>query len=512
MESRSWAPADLARSTVLRLGEYGVNVIVTLLMTPFLLRELGAPSYGVWLLLLSQVSLLGVLELGMGNALLRTISASRDGRTIEEARSIAANALLVTITVSAMICSVAIVAGTRLSEVVGLPPQEREWANVLLACALVLFSCSLLSGIANAVLIGKKHFAFSSTITLLRTIVNALLTWIVVLLGYGLPAVASAAALTWSAATVARFVGARVRVRDIPLSLRYVSWTRPSWRALYGFGAWSTVIQLLGTISYDLDALIVGSIVSLSAVAAFGVALKLPTVLEQLMSVAFWAFFPYAADLHGRSEIRRLQHSVQSGTKLALTLGLLALLFFWDVGPWLLEAWVGPVEDGAVLLRLGLVINALYNGFLAVEMMLYGVEEMRRLALINIVGAFVNVPLSLTLAAAVGVSGPLYATVIAGLIMVYLMIRRAATVLEISAQGFVREVVLVPVVCIIPPVVVLAAPRLLDGRRLEVLLAAAVGAVATYIALVVSVGLNQDERTMARDGVRRLSRDVARLW
>ena len=53
-----------------------VEIFSTLLFTPFLIRTLGQAEYGIYQLVLSITAYLALLDLGVGNSVIRYITAT----------------------------------------------------------------------------------------------------------------------------------------------------------------------------------------------------------------------------------------------------------------------------------------------------------------------------------------------------------------------------------------------------------------------------------------------------
>ena len=62
-----------------------LNMLVGLLYTPYMLRMMGQSEYGLYSLVASVISYLTVLDLGMGNAIIRYTAKFRaEGKTTEQ--------------------------------------------------------------------------------------------------------------------------------------------------------------------------------------------------------------------------------------------------------------------------------------------------------------------------------------------------------------------------------------------------------------------------------------------
>ena len=58
---------------------YAVNVIVAFIMSPVLIRALGNRDYGLWELVMSVIGYMGLLDLGIGGAMVRFVAVA-DGK------------------------------------------------------------------------------------------------------------------------------------------------------------------------------------------------------------------------------------------------------------------------------------------------------------------------------------------------------------------------------------------------------------------------------------------------
>jgi O-antigen/teichoic acid export membrane protein len=273
--------------------------------------------------------------------------------------------------------------------------------------------------------------------------------------------------------------------------------------------AWTSLIMFAGVISFDADDLIVGSIISTGAVATITVAFRIPSILMNLANTAFSAVFPYSADLSGRSVTTAIARLLIYGTRIALMLTLLSLIAFWYAGPHLLELWVGHVDEGATLLRLGLVMNVVFNGFIVVELVLYGLGEIRTLAIISMLASLVNLPLTIVLTHTIGLAGPLIGTIAGGIVIAVLSVERAARLINYSARKFCEDAVLWPIAAMAPAVLTVVLARMLAADGDVQVLAATAMAMAIYLGAALFTGFSGEERgrglAFLQVAVRRLS-------
>ena len=68
---------ELKSGAALNYAVILLNIIVGLLYTPYMLRALGQSEYGMYSLVASVISCLTVLDLGLGNAVVRYTAGER---------------------------------------------------------------------------------------------------------------------------------------------------------------------------------------------------------------------------------------------------------------------------------------------------------------------------------------------------------------------------------------------------------------------------------------------------
>jgi O-antigen/teichoic acid export membrane protein len=494
----SWTLSDIRLAGLLRIAARGAYVLQGLVLTPLLLRSLGTTDYGLWVLLLDLVVLLSPIEQALWATLVRITASYRAGDALHEARPIVANALLVAITIGGAITLVVLTWGQSLLRLVQLTPEQEMDLRPLLLAGLVLFWAGLLSGVADGILFGTKHVAVGSVIDIVSITAFIGLTGLVLVRQQGLVGVAVAAAFTKCLATVLKLLSVHRAVRELPLSLQYVRWMPDAWSPLSSPLTWAILISLTGTLGHSIGSLVVGSLLSTSAVGAIHVASRIPDVLGDFIGAAFAAMFPYSADLHGKLRKGELSRSLLLGTRIALTLTLLALVAFWYVGPLLLELWVGEVDHGAALLRLALILIVVYPGSIVLYSMLYGCGDFRGLALLGIPGVLAQLSLTVVLTASVGIVGSMLGSIAGAVVVTILMVPRATRIVGLSPWVWWRRAAVPPVVALCPVIPLALALELAHVEQPAVLLLVTVLGVAAYAVSAFMVAFDREERAHAR--------------
>lgn len=152
----------------------------------------------------------------------------------------------------------------------------------------------------------------------------------------------------------------------IPAFSRHVTWNRQAFRALLGFGSWLTVSNIISPMMVYFDRFLIGSLISISAVAyyaaPFDAVTKLWLIPSSLAGVLFPAFSEaLAVDNHDRAS--SLYERSIAGTFAVLLPLILGIVLFAPEG---LRLWLGATfanRSSVVLqiLAIGIFTNSLAN-------------------------------------------------------------------------------------------------------------------------------------------------------
>lgn len=163
------------------------EVLSTLLLTPFIIRTLGQAEYGVYKLAASINAYLMLLDLGVGNAIIRYISKFRATKDKESERKF----LGVATVYYAVIAIIAIVSGIILIKIFpnvfakGLSASEIHLGQRLLAITMLNSAFTLGTAAYNNAIMAYEKYGISKGFSILQIVFRMLLTVIALKSGMG---------------------------------------------------------------------------------------------------------------------------------------------------------------------------------------------------------------------------------------------------------------------------------------------------------------------------------------
>ena len=163
-----------------------IGNIIGLLFIPFMLRMLGQAEYGLYSLVGSFVAYLAVLDLGLGNAVVRYISKYRALNDKENEENFLAIILIFYSIIVATIIMIGIILYNYLPQIFSdsLTLNELTRAKIMFIILIGNIAVTLLFNSFNAILTAYEKFVFQRTLGISRHIIRTLVLILLLSIGY----------------------------------------------------------------------------------------------------------------------------------------------------------------------------------------------------------------------------------------------------------------------------------------------------------------------------------------
>jgi O-antigen/teichoic acid export membrane protein len=413
-----------------------VGVVSTLLLTPIVVRALGAELYGAWSFLNGLVAYSDLLYVGLGSALIRYVAEARaqgDGPRINRLTSVVVSIYAAIGTGCFLVLLVVSHFVPRLFAN-GLPPNstdEAAWACLLLGVRLVLvFVASAFSGL----LCGFERFDLANGVSMVSTVIRFVATYLIV--PHASEPLAALAVVTCAAAVIEVVGLVAVAFVTVPgLVVRPARPHRGELGVLYRFGLQSFFVLLAFKLISYTDMTVIGMTIGASGVALYVLPLQIVEYARLGVGGFSGVFLPRVTALAADGDWPGLRRAYVNSTRMSAFLAGWMGALVMTLGPAFLTRWVGP-EFGSPspFILLWLVIGAFSYAVStqAPYPFFQAVHRLGRPALVLTIEAFVNLGLSLWLARVLGITGVALATAIpAVLISATLLPRYASRILQL---------------------------------------------------------------------------------
>ena len=169
------------------------EVLSTLLLTPFIISSLGSAEYGVYKLIAAITSYLLLLDLGMGNSVVRYVAKFKENHDMESSRKYLGVCMVfyAAVSVAVLLLGGALILSFQKIFATGLTAAEIALSKRLLLLTVLNAAVTLGTSVFYNILIAYSRFALSKGLSILQIIVRILVTAAALKLGYRSEAIVS---------------------------------------------------------------------------------------------------------------------------------------------------------------------------------------------------------------------------------------------------------------------------------------------------------------------------------
>jgi O-antigen/teichoic acid export membrane protein len=342
------APSRLLRAPRLRVAgnaavtaaSAGFSVLLAILVTPFMLARLQSDGYGVYVLLATLVGYYGLLDLGVSQALSRTV-ARRQAKEERDPLAEAINTALALQAVAGTFACVALAAlAPRFVLLLKVPPQLQPAAAAALRLAGLAFLLSTLSNVFRSVIAGLERYGCLALMDSLAATLSTAGTVMALRAGGGLFSIslvsAGVAALSLAAygSVVSHVLGRGWRWRPRVC--------RRAMRDLLGFGCFLSLGRIAQTTSTTSIRVLLAALFGPAAVAQYVIPQRVIQGLGMLLTSGASVLFPHASRVAKQAAWQRVQALYCRASLAFSALAFPGLMALAALAEQILTVWIGP--------------------------------------------------------------------------------------------------------------------------------------------------------------------------
>ncbi len=439
----------------------GLNILVGIFLSPYILHHLGDEAFGLWVLIFSITGYYGLFDLGIRSSIIRYVakySATHESdelnRLINTAlfaySGIGTVAILVTITV-------AYYAGAIFHK--SLPGNSvhlAQWLILIVGSAVAL---GFPLGVFGGILEGLQRFYVLNFTSVSATLARALLIVIALRHGRGLLAVAL---ITVSLPLLAALVNATVVLRILPLRFGPEYLNRESLRRIASYSGTTFIVIVASRLRFRTDALVIGTFVSSAAITYFTIGSRLVDYASEVVGSLAQVFVPMSSKSDATGDLTGLRKIFVAGNRACAMIVFLIAAVLIILGKSVIEAWVG-VRYVATSYPVLLVLVFPFTLMLAQAAsgrVLFGMAKHRTLAVVSLLEGGANLLLSILLVRRFGILGDAFGTAIPlACTTLFFLPQHLCRVLKLRIGVYLREAFVLPLALCAPLVAVLLLMR-----------------------------------------------------
>lgn len=266
--------SQMKLGAILSYASIAVNLIVGLTYTPFMLRMMGPSEYGLYSLAASIIAYLTVLDLGLGNAIIRYTAKFRaEGKVDEQQRLFGMFIMLYTvIALVAFLIGFGVVGGS--DSIFGENMTEAEVYRTKIILTLLTFNVAVTFPLSiwGSIMSAYERFVFPKTVSIIRSILNALVMVVLLLYGYRAIAMVVVTTIFNIGTLLLNWVYCKKEL-SIKVKFSKIDWSLLKEVAVYSF--WIFLNVLMDKVYWSTGQIVLGANSGTTAISVFAIAVQL---------------------------------------------------------------------------------------------------------------------------------------------------------------------------------------------------------------------------------------------
>lgn len=342
----------IAKNSVFNIIRTFITVPLTLVVTPYIIRKLGAEEFGIWALVGVISSYAQLSDFGMTESLIKFVAEYKAKDDRKRLNQVINTALVMYVLIGAFCCSLFFVSLPFIvSSVLMIPEGLQKTAISVFGIAIILFFVNMVMGVFGSLITGFQQMAYSNLINIFTVMLTAAGTFYFLSEGYGLKGLIINNALV---AFVTIGCNVLVAWRIFPyLSLNPVShFNREQLSSIFSFSWKVQISNMTQLMIFQIDRVLLSHYVGLHAVGTYEIANRIASQARGFIVSIFSPIIPAASALQAQNEDERVAGLYRRSFKYMCVIAVPFSALVIALAHPFIETWMGRgYETSAVTLQ-----------------------------------------------------------------------------------------------------------------------------------------------------------------
>ena len=437
----------------------GINILVGIFLSPFILHRLGDTAFGIWVLVFSLTGFYGIFDFGIRSSIIRYVSKYTATHDVDEVSQLINTALFTYTGVGALSLLITLVGCLYVDRLFHIGPGFHSTARWLLLLVGGSVALGFPLGVFGGMLEGLQKFYILNWTNILSSLLRVGLIVFLLNRGYGL---LTAALITVGVPLLFSIVRGIVALRALPVTFSWKYVDRGAFRHMANYSGITFMIIVASRLRFKTDAVVIGTFLSSAAITYFYAGSRLVDYAGEVVSSLAQIFVPMSSQSDAAGNIDRLRKIFVAGNRACAFTTLPITAVFIILGKSIIELWVGKkyVALGYPVLMTLIIPYTVMLMQSASGRVLFGMSRHGKFAIATLIEGAANVLLSILLVRPYGVIGDALGTAIPLAVNYTLFMPfHLCSRLGIRVSTYLRQAFLLPLIVCMPMAVVLLLMR-----------------------------------------------------
>ncbi len=487
---------SLILNTGSNAGMYFVRTVITFVMTPIFVKNLGAHDYGIWEIVTVAVGYMGLFDLGIKPAVSRFVAYYKSLMKNDALMAVYSTTMLYMFLLGVIAFASGVMVSLIKPEILigNANISERyQWLIFIIGAQLLIM---FPGKIAECTLEGYQKYYLSNNVTVIFMIISSVLIYKLITPSNALLMIAAISAISSSVKYVVFYVILK-RQSPYPVYFSKHHVSSVAFKEVLSFSLKSFAQAATYTVGLSVDKLVITAFDGVNVIIYYVLPTNLIRVFDALILTLTQATMPLFSELHGSDKKEVAKKYYLFGSKIIFSFSSLIGVGTFMMGEKFIGYWIGieygnkapPIITGLVITTILLSVNPLGHRYLT-AMNSHGI-----LAKTNLLYTILLIPTSIILVKIHGYVGVAYAGIFPALIVTPIILNKTCRMIGVGVSTYLQRTILpsiLPAICVFMLMTMVLEYELV-GSMVELILHALIAAVA-FFGVYYVIGMRGDEK------------------
>jgi O-antigen/teichoic acid export membrane protein len=491
---------QLLKNVLSGWGNLVLNFFIILILTPYVISQLGQEQYGLWALILSIIGFYNLADLGIQSATRRYFAQSIGKKSVALQNETYSNVFYIFLSIGIILLLLSLILAYLIPIFFEVNPAYEKTFPVTLLLLGLNTSLVFISKPFGGILAANERYDIVNIVEIIGSIIQGGLFFLVLYMGYGIVAMSCVLIIITIIKFSLEFYLVKRSFSELKLKNSLVN--KLFIKKLFNYSIISFVLAFCDYLRVQLDIILVGKFISISTVAFYAIATQFILYLTLASRTISATYVSRLSRLEGENNWDEIQKQFLTGTRYTSTLVLFLAASIIIFGRQFIYLWLGAEFDISYLI---LVILIAGNTFTLTQSetvsLFYATDNHKTYAKFTIIETIINITVSISLIPYYGVYGIALGTFVSAIsLKLFIQPNFACKIAKLRyrdllIRGFGRPAlfVLTYTLCVLPIYYYSHTSVTLHSFIISVILASTVGFISAYFIM-----LKPDERENIR--------------
>lgn len=324
---------------------------------PYIVGNLGESAYGIFALVGSVIGYLTLLDLGLGNAVVKYVAEYAGQRDQEKVKELIGVALSLFATVGIVgFLIILLIANVLATHLLKIPPELVNEAYRCFSAASLGFFFTMSMTLLSAIINGLNRYDISSVTTAVTGAISTLGAVALLRGGFGLVALVWLNVIIPAGVSLFYFFSIQRLLPNIPVRF---SFDIATFKRVLSFGMYSILGRVAGVITNQVGPILIGTFLGVASVTYYIIPFTILNRLTSLLGRIGMVILPAISELQGQRRLAVIRQFYLTSYRIIFSFAIAFIVPLLIFGVRFLSLWMGPEfaeQGGSVLFILSIGI------------------------------------------------------------------------------------------------------------------------------------------------------------